>query len=176
MTRVIYSVHENYRKTLEKCKNIASIWLNRSLSIIGKVLVVNTLLYSQFLHKLQALPNPDDDVYKKFNEIVTNFIWEGKRAKISITRLQQTYENAGLKLINLRHKATSIKFAAYVRYAKEDNVNICTKLMCKAFKMPQSMLLTNNIRQGDIPKYVPRLTCGLHGQKFIIITLCQKTI
>ena len=35
---------ENYMEILEKVKTICSVWAKRSLSLLGKILVVNTLI------------------------------------------------------------------------------------------------------------------------------------
>ena len=96
------TIGRNYEQALNKVENVAKNWQNRSLSFIGKIQVVNTLMYSQFLYKLQALPFPPEDITKKFDKIVKDFIWDGKKSKISMPRLQQCTDSGDLKLINLK--------------------------------------------------------------------------
>ena len=51
-------INENYNKLLNKVKAITTVWSSRSLTIIGKILLVNTLLMSQFIYKLLSMYSP----------------------------------------------------------------------------------------------------------------------
>ena len=82
-------------------------WSLRCLTVIGKILVVNTLLVSQFVHKLLCLYSPSEEVLNKFHRIITQFIWSKKSSKIKYDKLIQNYENGGLKLVDLKIKDVS---------------------------------------------------------------------
>ena len=49
-------VIKNYDQLLKKTDNVLNAWYNRSLSLIGKVQVVNTLVASLYVYKMMVLP------------------------------------------------------------------------------------------------------------------------
>ena len=49
-------VEINYRPLISKVKQILLSWSNRSLSLLGKVLIINSLIVSQFVYKMAVLP------------------------------------------------------------------------------------------------------------------------
>ena len=48
-------IERNYNQVLSNVRDVLNLWENRDLSLMGKVLVVNSLLASQFVYKLSAL-------------------------------------------------------------------------------------------------------------------------
>ena len=96
---------------LTKIKSLTTVWSLRSLSIIGKILVVNTLLVSQFVYKMLSTYLPTQEFLKEFRKIITKFIWDNKKPKIAYNKLIQTYQNGGLKLVDLELKYISLKVA-----------------------------------------------------------------
>ena len=38
-------------------QNVVNLWQHRSLTILGRVLVINTLISSLFVYKISVLPN-----------------------------------------------------------------------------------------------------------------------
>lgn len=104
------SYEEIFCKEIEKAKQICRIWSVRSLSLIGKVTIVNTLIGSLFVYKMQVLNSVKDDLVNEFEQMVKNFLWgENKRVKIKLATLYNTKEYGGLKLVNLIAKDKSLK-------------------------------------------------------------------
>ena len=110
----------SYLNILVKAENILKLWHHRSLTLIGKVLIVNTLIASLFVYTMQVLEDPSDQFYIKFDKIIHNFLWKGKKAKISTGLLKNSIENGGLKLCDLKTKNQSLKLAWIFR--NEDHV------------------------------------------------------
>ena len=82
------SMQINYEEALEKAQSISQLWsVTGGLSLVGKTLIVNTLLISQFVYKLQCLPTPHQNVFERYDKIVKNFLWENRKAKIASDRL-----------------------------------------------------------------------------------------
>ena len=90
-------ISKNYEPLLEKSKNILNAWYNRGLSLLGKVQVVNTLVASQFVYKLMVLPFMPRHYIKKFENIIRDYIWGGKKSKISLKILQNPKKGRGIK-------------------------------------------------------------------------------
>ena len=99
----------NMRPMLEKARSVASLWLARNLTLLGKVLVFNTLIASIFEYRLKVLPDITEKYLKIFNEIMLDFIWEGKKPKIKQHILQGNKNQGGLGLINIIIKQKALK-------------------------------------------------------------------
>ena len=52
----------NYEKIIVKMQTISKLWFYRSLTLMGKILIVNTLMASLFTYKLQVLPVLPDKI------------------------------------------------------------------------------------------------------------------
>ena len=114
-------VAKNYKDTIKKAQGILSLWSSRSLSLIGKVLIVNTLIVSLFVYKMTVLPNITQDVLRQMNKMIESFIWNNRKPKIPLSVLQASKENGGLGLVNLLYKDKALK-ASWVTFYKTDEL------------------------------------------------------
>ena len=85
------------------------MWKLRKLILKGKILKNNTRFIPQLLHISTVLETPDW-VIKRYNNIIRDFIWEGKPSKIKHTCLINSIKEGGLKLQNIESKVASLKF------------------------------------------------------------------
>ena len=69
----------NYDPVLVKVKAVISAWYNRNISLIGKVVVVNSLIGSLFVHKMMVLPNLPSDMITSIESEITKYLWKGKK-------------------------------------------------------------------------------------------------
>ena len=81
-------VEKNYQELISKTKGVLNAWYNRGLSLIGKVQVVNTLVASLFVYKMMVLPTIPNSTIKNLDNIIREFLWNGKKAKIAYGILQ----------------------------------------------------------------------------------------
>ena len=110
-------LHLNYSPLLEKAGRILDIWRMRDLSIMGKVQIVNSLIVSLFNYRFTVLPSPGKKFLEKMKQIITQFIWDGKRPKISYKTLTGLKEQGGMGLVDLeaRDKALKVQWPFYSR-------------------------------------------------------------
>ena len=101
--------NKGFEKNIKQMQTVASNWYNRRLSLMAKILVVNTLMGSLFVYKMTILPDLSDEQVRKINEIIQDFIWAGKRPKIPLKVLQSHRKEGGLKLFDVRKKQDSLK-------------------------------------------------------------------
>ena len=99
----------NYEGIITKTKSILKKWNSRNLSIIGKVLVINTLIASLFVYKMQVLPCIPDGIVKQIEKEFEKFLWKNGRPKITLRMLQQSKTEGGLGLVDLKKKDSSVK-------------------------------------------------------------------
>ena len=106
-----------YRKILRKAQDTLIQWTHRGVSLMGKVVIVNTLVASLFVYVIQSLPSPENAYYSDFNKLLVQFLWnpcnDGRRAvsKIPLALLQANKKFGGLKLVNLSLKNAAIKIS-----------------------------------------------------------------
>ena len=65
---------DNWEPRLSKLDQCVSRWKNRSLSLIGKVLILNILGFSKLLF-VSAILSPPQWVYDRINRIIWPFLW-----------------------------------------------------------------------------------------------------
>ena len=128
-------INKNYSTILQKAKSNLNAWNNRGLSLIGKVQVVNTLIASLFGYKMMVLPFMPKDLLKSMDNMIREFIWNNKKAKIAYSILQNPKCAGGLGLVNLRAKDISLKATWPQVLAKEEeysemvyNIMRCTTI------------------------------------------------
>ena len=102
-------VEKNYKGICDKVKKVLNAWCNRGLSLMGKVLIINTLVASLFVYKMMVLPTIPQNTVKEIENIIRNYLWSGKKAKIALNILQNQKSDGGLNLVNLKLKDKALK-------------------------------------------------------------------
>ena len=135
---------------MQKAKNILDLWRHRSLSLTGKVQVINTLVASLFVYKMTALPRIPSVYIESLNRLMEDFIWNGKKAKIPLKTLQMKREDGGMNLVNFKLKDESLK-AAWVKTIHYDPScgNIAFAFVNEDL---DDLIWECNLRVQDIPK------------------------
>ena len=111
----------NYEPIIKKAQVITKMWKNRGLSLIGKTLIVNVLIASLFVYKMSVLPSIEESFIKDFETVITNFLWDGKKPKISLNDLKMPKSQGGVGLVDIRLKDKSLK-AAWVKMLCDDEL------------------------------------------------------
>ena len=99
----------NFTEIINKFKNVSSNWYNRTLTLFGKILVVNSLMGSLLVYKLTTIMNLSTMQIKKLNNIIREFIWGGKKPKIALETLTKKREQGGARLVDISAKQDTIK-------------------------------------------------------------------
>ncbi len=72
----------NCKPKLSILRNTLNIWKHRTLSIKGKITIVNTLALSPLIYTSPLIETPPE-ILKETNDMIQNFTWEGKTSKIA---------------------------------------------------------------------------------------------
>ena len=99
----------NYAPVIDRAEAIRHQWCNRDISLMGKIAVINSLVSSLFVHKMTVLPNLTPQHITKLNNLLTQFIWNKRKAKISLRNLQASKKDGGIGLTNLHIKQQAMK-------------------------------------------------------------------
>ena len=141
----------NFNKTIEKMEVTMEKWDKRQLSIMGKVLIVNTLCESLFVYKLNVLRDINPVLIKKVDNAVSRFLWKGKRAKIAKSTLIRSKECGGIRLFSLENKQKAIK-ANWIERLKIDT--FFRNIFFKHIIIPdKSWFHSINLHQNDSRNY-----------------------
>jgi len=104
-------IHSNYEKRILDIESVFNLYRHRTLSLIGKITVIKTLAIPKIIHVIQTLPSPPLSTVNRIKASIRTFLWNGKRAKISLEQLGNTIENGGLALTNIDLLCRSIKIS-----------------------------------------------------------------
>ena len=105
----------NYTSKLKEIKNLFSNWINRKLSVYGKVVIVKSLALSKLSHLAIVLPNLQPAQVKTLENMIFNFIWDGKPDKVAREHAKLKETMGGLGLIDIKTFWTSLKVSWFRR-------------------------------------------------------------
>ncbi len=81
-TKLKENLNYNLKPKISTLKKKLSIWKQRSLSLKGKITIINNLALAPLIY-CESLIEVPETVIKDANNIIQNFIWDGKTSKIS---------------------------------------------------------------------------------------------
>ena len=120
---------------------------------MGKVLIVNTLVASLFVHKMMVLPGISEEHVKQIENLIEEFLWNKHKPKIPLWQLQLNKLQGGLNLVNLRWKDAALK-VAWIQIL-DKNFDIAN-LVYKNIGHPlRNKLWSCNIRAEDVDEVFP---------------------
>lgn len=90
----------NFEPKLNKIKAICSTWMNRTLSMKGKVILITSLMSSILHYPCSNITTPMR-VFIEFKKITTDFFWSNKKGKVAYNVLIQDISQGSIKLPDL---------------------------------------------------------------------------
>ena len=139
----------NMESVLEKAKTVLQNWSLRKVSLQGKVTIVNALVANLFIYKMQVLPTLSEKYEARFKEMLTQFIWNGKKPKIRIEDLMKDKQDGGCRLANIiaRDKALKVQ---WIKRVQEDLVLAALFKYFIGGKIQSALLWECNFKRKDI--------------------------
>ena len=120
-----YENVSDFNTTIDKMRITLSNWYNRTLTLMGKVLVVNTLCESLFVYKMSVLPNLTGPMLADINKLVSNYLWGERKARIDKKTLQCSKKCGGLRLFDAENKQMSLKLSWIPTLLKDSLFKAC---------------------------------------------------
>lgn len=116
------ATQSNYYDILEKLQNIVAIWDRRSISVIGKVTLINTLMCSITVYKVLMSLAPTDQFCDLFKKNILDFLWSFKKPhRLRYSKIILSKWNGGLGLIDIKTKNIALKASWVPRILKSEN-------------------------------------------------------
>lgn len=145
------SYEKNFQPILEKARQVTGSWVNRSLSIKGKVTVINSLITSLFQYPCSYIHTPPR-VFKEYQKIITAFLWDGRKPKVAYLTLTLPVSQGGLGLGDLETRTQAallqgirrlihqprLGSAAYLRDILKSN-DLKEYFRCRPAKIPKAI-------------------------------------
>ena len=105
--------HDNWKPKLEKLEKCLNLWKLRSLSLVGKTLIINLLGASKFWHLAKIFRIPKW-VISEYNKLVWPFLWGSKIETVSCKNCYNSINNGGLNVIDFSLKGQALHTASIV--------------------------------------------------------------
>ena len=103
------TVKINYETLLDKITKVFDSWQNRTLTLLGKIQVVNSLVIPLMVHYFTSLYDPPVDFIQKYKTKLNEFLWMGRGMRIGYNKLIKKYNKGGLKPVDMEAKNKSLK-------------------------------------------------------------------
>ena len=112
----------NFQSHIVKIKSVLRLWRMRNVTIEGKVLVFKSLAISKIVH-LSVITVVPHAIINKLSSIIRNFIWNRKNLRIKHSTLLKSYEDGGLKDVEIFTKVISLQCSWIKRLYNEISMN-----------------------------------------------------
>lgn len=106
--------NQSWTGVLNQMKQKLIVWGNRKLNIKVKVKVLNALILSKLLYRMNVLDMPDW-VVKEVKELIEIFLWKTK-IEIAYNNLLANYSEGGLGLMDIKTKLKAMRIKYIQNY------------------------------------------------------------
>ena len=139
----------NFEKVIQKLDTVCSDWRHRNLTLMGRVLVVNTLMSSLFVYKMTTMLDLTEPEMQLIEKRIHGFLWKGKmRGQISMQTLKWKREDGGLQLVDIKAKQQAIKIQNIFRLDPLVSECMYNSLVYKL----RDLIWRCNLKEADVPK------------------------
>ena len=96
-----------------------NIWRQRQSTLEGKIVIFKTLSISKIVH-VAYLSNVPKAIVEKLEKIQSEFLWNGKRAKINNKTLCNKFQNGGLQKVDIQSKIDALQLS-WIKRLNDEN-------------------------------------------------------
>ena len=104
---------DNWMPKINKLEKALNLWKARSLSLLGKGLIINTLGFSKLLYLARVLIVPSW-VFAQINAIIWPFLWGCRMETVARNTCYLKIKDGGINLFNLRLKCSALRVAGMI--------------------------------------------------------------
>ena len=101
---------KNFDSKVEDIEKLLNCWINRTLTVYGKLTVIKSLALSKLSHLALVLPNLDKNKLKILETLLFKFLWGNKPDKVSRDHVKLPEKAGGLGLVDIKQFWSSLKF------------------------------------------------------------------
>jgi hypothetical protein len=93
-------MQKNFEDRAKEFKRILDMWLQRDLSLIGKITILKSLAFSKIIYQCGVLTSPPKFI-EHIVDLAYKFVWNNKPNKIKRNTLIADYEHGGLRMLDI---------------------------------------------------------------------------
>ena len=82
----------NLDPKIEEFKNCLKQWQHRKLTLLGKITVIKTFALPKLIYPLTVLKTPSSKIIKDIDDIMFDFLWDGKPSAIRKDIITRDYD------------------------------------------------------------------------------------
>ena len=112
----------NWEAKIAKIESLISTWRKRNLTMIGKILIIKSLVLPVFTFLASCTVTPVIYV-KQIEKILFDFIWEGKKDKVKRNTIIGNLKDGGLNMPDIVSYFDSLKLSWIPRINTENEAN-----------------------------------------------------
>ena len=101
---------KNFISVIKKIERVLGVWRMRNLTLVGKITVLKSLMFSKIVF-VSYLSNIPQCIVKSLTKMKNDFIWDGKPPKIKHSALIGSYERGGLKDIDIEKRIKALQLS-----------------------------------------------------------------
>ena len=151
----------NFNRVLDNFKISVNMWKTRKLTLFGRTQIVKSLALPKILYVCNMMDPPSEFV-NKVNEIIKNFLWNGKKAKVKYKTIISKYEKGGLQFPDLETKLKTQRIL-WVKKLITSSLNARWHSVCSYYLQEIGGLdmIRSNFDRNKIPSKLPKFykTC-----------------
>lgn len=131
----------NFSARIAQIKRVYETWLNRKLSLKGKVMLINSLMISILQYPCACSFTPAR-VIAETKKIITQFLWDGKRSKVAYNLMVQPIDKGGLRLADLesRIQASDLSMIRFFWYSPHSHASSILSHALQSMDLQQNFL------------------------------------
>jgi hypothetical protein len=95
-----YVMQKNFTDKIKELKRILDMWLQRDLSLIGKITILKSLVFSKIIYQC-AVITPPPNFIEEIKDLAYSFVWHNKPDKIKRNTIIADYKDGGLKMLDI---------------------------------------------------------------------------
>ena len=106
----------NCQNKLEEVRTLLNIWMKRSITPVGRVAILRSLLLSKLVHLWMLLPDPPDNIIDCIQKLCFRFVWQNKQDRISRKTVVKRVKDGGLSIPDVRKYIQALKLTWLRKY------------------------------------------------------------
>jgi hypothetical protein len=120
-------VERNFTEKFREAREMMKIWMKRSLTPLGRIAILKSLILSKLTHLWIFLPNPPHHVMEQIQKICFYFVWKGTHDRIKRSIVTKPVKEGGLNVPNvtLYSKSLKLMWMRKLRTSKHAWTHVC---------------------------------------------------
>ena len=110
----------NFDNKLDEIRKLFNCWINRTLSVYGKLVIIKTLALSKLSHLALVLPDLDSRKIKSLENLFFSFLWNNKPDKVARDHSKLPEKAGGLGFVDVKSFWQALKIS-WLRRALSTN-------------------------------------------------------